>query len=417
MSVGLFTALHFHFFTAIDEEAHFSYVQQIAQHGSLPVLGKTETSLEGLALDQGVYPRRTTIDPKHYGLGGLSYEAFQPPLYYASAVPAFYAVGNFRDKVYAIRLYGYLLLLVSVVLAARLARAVLADRWMIGWSILLVFFTLPGVVVRCTTVGNLALAVPLTVLFGTELWIAWKRHSTGRLMLAGLLAGLCVLTQLELVLLLPVFALVLVAEARRRRAARTWAPLVVALLIPVVVTAPWFIFNEANYHMLTAASLAIKEQIGIINPHHLHFSINQLPNDTVGSILDPTLPAEWGAGLSGQPTLRFFVQALAVLMVPGSVVLILALGRRLWTVASAILGLPWLLNVVELWYIRYGQQWSIVARYTYPTLPLLLMLASDATETIRARYLPVVMSIGATVALSAIWWFYIFDYTGRFAFP
>jgi len=415
VTAGIVVALEFHFPTVIDEEAHFSYVQQIAEHGSLPVLGKTETSPEGLALAQGIYPKPTTINPKTYGLGGLSYEAFQPPLYYITAVPAFYATGNFRDKVYAIRLYGVILLIASVTLAGRLSRVVLKERWMIGWSIVMVFFALPGVVVRFATIGDLALAVPLAILFATELWTAWDRHSSARYMLAGAALGLCVLSELELVVLVPVFALVVVAEAFQRRSFRAWRPLIAAIAIPLVLMAPWFAFNEANYHMLTAGSIAIHEQTPIINPHHVHYSWGQLPNDTVRSILDPTLPAEWNQALQGQPALDYLDELLAILLVPAGLVLALGLGRRLWSIRSGILGLPWLFNVIEMWYIRYGEQWLIFARYTYPSLPILLVLVAEATDTIRSRFLPVVVSAGATGSLICLWAYFFFSYSGPYA--
>jgi hypothetical protein len=450
VTVALVTALDFHFMAPIDEENHFSYVQQIAQHGTLPVLGRTENSLQGLAMIQGRYPRPTTEVPAKMGLWGLTYEAFQPPLYYLSAVPAYDTTGNFIDKVYAIRLYDMALFLLAVALAARLARVVLEDRWLIGWSMMLVFFALPGVVVRSVTISNLPLAIPLTVLFGTELTIAWKRHSGKRLVGAGAVAGLCVLTELELLVLVPVLVVVVVAEAvhrlrrpavadgnlaappasetptrreRRERRERQehpggtaarLAPLVAALAVPLVLMAPWFAFNEANYHMLTAGPIAIREQTPYINPGHVRLPLAQLPDQTV-PLLDPTLPQEWGAALVGQPALSYLDTLLGILVVPAGLVVLLALGRRLWTVRSAILGLPWLLTIVELWYIRFGEQWQVFSRYTYPSLPLLIALVAEATGTFRNRALPVMVNIAATCSVAAIWGYLIFAYTGPWA--
>jgi len=408
------TAFRFHYFAPTDEEAHYSYIQQIAEHGTLPVLGKTETSLQGLAIFQGKYPQPTTIDPKHFGLGGLSYEAFQPPLYYYAAVPAFSLTSNFVDKIYAVRLFDVGLLLAAAALAGRLTRAVLKDRWMIGWSMIMVFLALPGVVVRVVTISNGALALPLTILFATELWIAWDRHSPRRLAVAGALGGLCVLTELELVVLLPVFALVVVAEARRR-ALRAWGPLFIAAAIPLVLMAPWFYFNHVHYGMLTAGPIAIKEQTPIINPGHFHYSLRELPNETAVNLTDPTLPAEWALTLENQPGLTYLSQLLDVLIVPAGLVLILALGRRLWSIRSSILGLPWLFQMFEMWYIRYAEQWNIYVRYTYPTLPLLLTLVAMATDTFRARYLPILITTGATVSVGLIWGFLLFGYHGPFA--
>ena len=84
--VGVATVARFHIFAAVDEEAHLAYVQQVAEHGRLPWLGRT------------VLPAQ--LQPHHVpGFGGLSYEAFQPPLYYALAVPAFDAASSVRQLV------------------------------------------------------------------------------------------------------------------------------------------------------------------------------------------------------------------------------------------------------------------------------------------------------------------------------
>ena len=56
------------------------------------------------------------------------------------------------------------------------------------------------------------------------------------------------------------------------------------------------------------------------------------------------------------------------------------------------------------------------ARYTYATVPILLMLAADATDVIRSRFLPVLVTAGATVATVLLWGFFLLSYTGPFAF-
>ena len=427
-------AFEFKIFSPVDEEAHFSYVQQIAQHGTLPVLGKTPTSPQALAVEEGTYPRPATRTYSLTQLQGLSYEALQPPLYYIAAVPAFDLTSNYVDKVYSLRLFDVVLLLATLVCLGRLARVVLQQRWMIGWAVGLVFFALPGVVVRFVTVSNLALAVPLVLLFVTELWIGWDRHSGRRLTLAGLFLGLSILAELEQILLVPVFALVVVAEGVRRmrtriptrgpglpRASRVptrkvLAPLAAAVLVPIVVTAPWFLFNEANYHMLTAGPIAITEQTPTVNPHHLRYSIGQLPNDTVNFLLDPTIPEEWVGSLGGQPALNELDLLVSALIIPGSLVMIAGLGRRLRSVRVAILGLPWVVNILELWCIRYGEQWLIAVRYTFATVPILLVLGAGATLcALRSRILPILVPAAATASVLIVWGFFLWSYTGTWA--
>jgi hypothetical protein len=427
-------AFEFKIFAPIDEEAHFSNIQQIAQHGTLPVLGKTLASPEGLAISEGTYPRRATTLYRSPDLRALDYEALQPPLYYIAAVPAFDLVSNYVDKVYSLRLFDVLLLLATLVCLGRLARVVLHRRWMVGWAIGLVFFTLPGVVVRFVTVSNLALAVPLTILCVTDLWIGWDRHSGRRLTLAGLFLGLAILTQFEQILLVPVFALVVVAEGVRRwkrrnpvrdprlprtsrvPAGKVLAPLAVAVLVPVILTAPWFVSNEVNHHLLTAGPIAVVEQTPLVNPHHVHFPIGRLPDDTARFLLNPTLPQEWQYAFAQKPALNELDLLVSALLIPAGLVMILGLGRRLGSLRVAILGLPWALNILELWYIRYGEQWLITPRYTYTTVPILLVLAAGATlSVIRVRFLPILVPALATAAVLVIWGFFLWSYTGQFS--
>lgn len=411
---AVFGAFKLPYFSPIDEAAHYSYIQQIAEHGTLPVLGKTDTSLQALAIERHTYPRLIPLSAQP-GLSKLSYEAFQPPLYYIAAAPAFLVTSDYVDKIYAVRLFDVLLLLATVALAGRLARVVLKDRWLLGWSMIMVFLALPGVVVRFVFISNLALAVPLALLFVSELWVAWQRHSGRRLAVAGGILGLCVLTELELVALIPVFVLVVAVEAHRRWSRGTWHLLLVSMAVPFVVMAPWFVFNQVTYHMLTAGPLAIAEQASTVNPHHLHYSIGQLPN-TTATLLDPVLPVEWGTSLASQPALAYLDQLLAVLVIPAALVLIAGTGRRLWSMKSAVLGLPWVLNIVEMWYIKFGQQWQVDVRYTYATVPVLLTLAADATDTLRSRYLPVLVTAAATASTVALWAYFFISYHSQYAF-
>ena len=87
VTFGVLTIQRFPLWSPVDEGAHFDNVIYVAAHGSYPVLGKTLASEQELAIGQGIYPRHTTINPRKFGLGGLSYEAFQPPLYYYVAAP------------------------------------------------------------------------------------------------------------------------------------------------------------------------------------------------------------------------------------------------------------------------------------------------------------------------------------------
>ena len=215
--LGGVTAVRFHVFAAVDELAHVSYVQDVAEQGALPWLGRSYVSWQMEAIEQDTYPRRSTVDPRHYGLAGYSYEAFQPPLYYLLAVPAFAIPSNYRDKVIAVRLFDVLLLLAAVALLALLARALsLAHRWELLAAALSVLLW-PGVIVRVVTVSNAALELPITLLYVLAVWHATTRRSPRLLLAAAALLGLCLLTALTLVFLVVLMAFPALALLRERR--------------------------------------------------------------------------------------------------------------------------------------------------------------------------------------------------------
>ena len=404
---GAITAARYPLWSAVDEGAHFEYVQWVAEHGSLPVLGSTPASGQELAIGQGVYPRHTTFKPADSGLSGLSYEAFQPPLYYVVAAPVFDLSGNYRTKAFLLRYFGLVLLLVAAALLARLSRQVLKRRWLIGLSAGLLVLMMPGVVARVVTISNLSLAIPLAIACLTELWIAWERRSSPHLVAAGALVGLGVLTDLYLVELVPMFVLVAVSVLRHNR---TWIDALWAgagAVLAVVAVLPWLVFNEIHYHSLTASALAKREQLGVVNPDHVHYTVGQVPGWTVETLFVPLMPQEWQKYLPAHPVLAQLATDFQALLIPGALVLALILGRRLVTTGLWILLLPWVLNLGLCWYIDLGQQWmsgSMVARYTYPTLPALAVFTGAALLVVVRSPRPVLVGAGAsTLFLLWLW--------------
>ena len=192
--VGGATVARFHVFASVDERQHFAYVQEVAEHGRLPHLGRDLVSWQIQAINDGTYPRHSPRDPRLIGLAGQSYEAFQPPLYYVVAAPAFLVGGsNYRHKVTAVRAFDLALLLGAVAALALLARAVFAGRWLIPFSLGLSVLSWPGVIVRTVTVSNSALELPLVLLYIYALWQATAHRSGRWLAAAGALFGLCLL--------------------------------------------------------------------------------------------------------------------------------------------------------------------------------------------------------------------------------
>src|SRR5258707_13519757 len=81
----------------VDEEQHLHYVQYLAEHQAIPVVGQTYLSAE--IIDSLFATHRWEIfhwpgppshAPESMGLEGYSYEGYQPPLAYLALVPIYW---------------------------------------------------------------------------------------------------------------------------------------------------------------------------------------------------------------------------------------------------------------------------------------------------------------------------------------
>jgi hypothetical protein len=161
-------ALHIHenpMFSPLDEAAHFDYVNRIAQ-GDLPRLGQPmlpttlrTVACRGSALPGSVQPPCDTpvIHPDQFGGGGLSYEAQQPPAYYAITVPfrwlAVHVVG--LSPLSGTRAVGALWLAMGLLLLWAAGRVMRLDPKVIGVVVLLVAVS-PTVIYEGSIVTNTA---------------------------------------------------------------------------------------------------------------------------------------------------------------------------------------------------------------------------------------------------------------------
>lgn len=88
LAVGALYAINTPPWQAPDEPAHYNYVAQIAQHGCCPVIAPGDwdaAELEAVKAAQF---------PEDADLSGITYEDWQPPLYYLAALPVFAATGG-----------------------------------------------------------------------------------------------------------------------------------------------------------------------------------------------------------------------------------------------------------------------------------------------------------------------------------
>jgi hypothetical protein len=349
------TVSRFRVWADIDERPHYDFIQKVAEDQRLP--RPTDlVSPEVQAITDRTWPRPSPTDRAAIGQVGRSFEAIQPPLYYVAATPAFLAVGDHRDKVFAVRVFDAVLLLVTVLLLWRLARRV-ADppAALAGLSTALAVLLWPGVTVRAVTISNTPLELVLTVAFLLALWRAGEAARLRPMLLAAVLLGLCLLTKLTLVYLVPLFLVALARRGRGRWCARSLA----VAAVPPLMLAPWLILNAERYGSPT---VNIEGSPGIAGPVQTDGSFDRVLDlgPLFARLLDGVLPQEWIVQLDVW-WIRIVVDGLAIALLVAGVAALIA-DRRAWR--AWLLALPLacgvglfvavnLLTGTDIFYLRY----------------------------------------------------------------
>jgi hypothetical protein len=394
------TVARFHVWAEVDERAHYANVQSLAEDGRYP-RPEDLVSPDVQAITDDTFPRPSPNDPRNQGLAGRAYEAVQTPLYYLLATPAFLLPVDHRQKVFVLRAFDVVLLAVALALAAALARGVLGERWLAGFSALLAVVLWPGVLVRMVTVSNDVLAVPVGLLFALLAWQAWTLRSPARLVAAGGAFGLVVLTKVTLLYLAPVLVLAAADAILRWNVPRARLAAGAALLLPVVLVAPWVAVNEARYGRLglTEGGAAVAA---------LYAADPRLAGQDLlarlARLLDSSLPQEFASqyedgGLGGIVT-RAMTLALVAFGAAGALVARRAVGA----IAAIVLGLPLVAGVVGLVVQdALGADDHFFGRYLYPAA-LLFALFGALAWTVAGRTRVVVgWTVGVSLVAAGFW--------------
>jgi hypothetical protein len=303
---------------------------------------------------------------------------------------------------------------------------VFGARWLLPFVVGLSVFLWPGFMARGVTISNSALALPVALLFLHELWRADAERDVGRrLTWAGLLLGLCLLTKLTLVFLVAPFLFVVARLLYRRRDRHALGRVALALVLPVLMLAPWVAFNLNHYSSLTGNDVGRDlEQEGL--PTKPDFHVGDVPAKT-GSLLDSFLPEEWkhvecgGGGGQGEfalgggtgcqfadyRTTAMSANAIVLkLLIYGLPLLALLLVPRL--VASRAFGLlfvPLVLAVVTIQLTLLLANWDIFfPRHAYPVLPAFALFAVIAWRRLLAREWAVAAVAGAVLLCAVAFW-------------
>lgn len=406
--VGVVTVAKFRVFADVDERAHYDYVQEVAEERRLPNLERDRVSWEAEAIAAGTWPRRSDADPATLPFGGISYEAFQPPLYYLVAAPVFAVPGDHRDKLFVLRGLGLLLLLGAVALAARLAREVFGDRWLLPFCLVLAVLLWPGVVARSVTVSNAALELPLALAYLLAVWRATTTGSRRALVAAGALLGACLLTKLTLAYLAPLLLVPLVPALRRRDLAAA----AVACVLPALILAPWVASNLDRYGTITADEQSRALQEPVVNPIRAQYGLDEVRSE-LPKLLKVALPQEWWSDYFGKRGVAFTLLPVALLLA-AALVLVRPPPRHEWPRLS-ILAAPLVLGVALIVWTLLGANWAIfLPRYLHPALAGFALFAAYALRRATRSDVPLLALTLAVAAVTCFSWVWV---AGAHYFP
>ncbi|NJN54331.1 MAG: DUF2142 domain-containing protein [Anaerolineae bacterium] len=196
-----------------DEPAHYNYVRQLAD-GRLPVMevGDYDEAYRNEVIGSHFAPE--------YPIMPITYEDWQPPLYYLLQTPGFLLSGG---SLTAMRLLSLLLGAGVVALAYAAARLLLPQQEWVAWSTAVLVAFLPQHLSMMASANNDALAELLiaALLLLLLRWSQQPTHATRLLWVMGLLLGLGFLTKATVYLMAPVMAVALLWQGWGR-----WAELV-----------------------------------------------------------------------------------------------------------------------------------------------------------------------------------------------
>lgn len=268
-------------FQAPDEQAHFAYIQNLAETGSLPTSNKDEYAPEELAtladLRQGEvrwHPEVRTISApaevgklnhdlasglSRVGGGGTGVSGTEPPLYYALAVVPYElgSSGTLLDRLELVRLLGALLAGLTALFTFLFVRESLPGApwaWTVG-GLVGALMPLLGFTSGFVTPDAMLYAVCAAIFY--MLARAFRRGLTWKPAIAiGLLIGAGFLTKLNFVGLAPGVALGLVVLAFRGirdtpdgpRSRRAFGPMALAMAISISPICLYVLFNVINGH-------------------------------------------------------------------------------------------------------------------------------------------------------------------------
>ncbi|HVT78097.1 MAG TPA: phospholipid carrier-dependent glycosyltransferase [Acidimicrobiales bacterium] len=260
----------------IDEQAHYDYVEAIGRGDGIPIVGQTHVHADVLALAKSS-PSSRFHDEAIPSVLHESYEAAQPPLYYALMAPVWRVFEGARTSttMYALRVATLLVSLLLIPLVYLIGRELWPGEPSIGVVAAALVAVWSGTNSNFAIVANDGLMTVLAAATFLVMARAVRRGlTTRRAAVTGVLVGATVLTKTTGLSIVAVVAIAAVLAARwhGQRLADVVRFGAIAGAIAAVLLAPWLAFNHAHYGGLTAAKQldAITGSLQSNPPFNLH---------------------------------------------------------------------------------------------------------------------------------------------------
>jgi 4-amino-4-deoxy-L-arabinose transferase-like glycosyltransferase len=306
---------------APDEPAHYNYIRQLIE-GTVPVieLGDWDQDYLGEVVT-------SRFDPA-YNISVITYEDWQPPLYYLLQTPVYRATGGLLT---GMRLFSVLLGWGVVVLGYLVARRVFEGRIWPALAAAVFIAFVPQHLAMLSSVNNDSLAELIIAAILLLLITPWPDDpQPTRLLGLGLLLGAGFLTKGTVYLLAPIAGVFILARYWMR-----WRPMARALMlvfIPAITFGGlWWARNTIVYEGFDILARNAHDAIVIGQPRTVEWFAAFGPAGTVIRFVRTTFNSFWGQfGWMAAPLPGWMYGALLVLTLAAltGLVLLFVLGPQ-----------------------------------------------------------------------------------------